>query len=338
MSWRNTELTRRWNVRLPIVQAPMAGGWTTPALVAAVSEAGALGSIAGAMLGPDALREQIRAVRAFTAQPFAVNLFAPQPAPSDRGVTEWAALTGVSPPSAPVPRVEFADQLAVVLDERVPVLSFTFGIPPLGGVDCFTVGTATTVAEAVALAAAGVDAVVAQGFEAGGHRGTFLTSAGSDEAPDAIGTMALVPQIVDAVTIPVIASGGIMDGRGIAAAARSVPPPFRSGRLSCGHPRPRPAPTTAPRSTDRRPSPGCSPGGMRGPSGRRWWIGVGVRDCGRRTTRCPVVPDRVADAGRAGRTDGPHDAGGRTCPRPGRRNHRCDPHAHSGVTQPSAAE
>ncbi len=218
MSWRNTELTRRWNVRLPIVQAPMAGGWTTPALVAAVSEAGALGSIAGAMLGPDALREQIRAVRAFTAQPFAVNLFAPQPAPSDRGVTEWAALTGVSPPSAPVPRVEFADQLAVVLDERVPVLSFTFGIPPLGGVDCFTVGTATTVAEAVALAAAGVDAVVAQGFEAGGHRGTFLTSAGSDEAPDAIGTMALVPQIVDAVTIPVIASGGIMDGRGIAAA------------------------------------------------------------------------------------------------------------------------
>ncbi|MGS0686021.1 NAD(P)H-dependent flavin oxidoreductase [Nakamurella sp. GG22] len=218
MSWWNTDLTRRWGVRLPIVQAPMAGGWTTPALVAAVSEAGALGSIAGAMLSPDALREQIRAVRSFTAQPFAVNLFAPQPAPSDRGVTEWAAVTGVSPPSLPVPRVEFADQLAVVVDERVPVLSFTFGIPPLDGVDCCTVGTATTVAESVAIAEAGVDAVVAQGFEAGGHRGTFLTSATSGNAPEAIGTMALVPQVVDAVTIPVLASGGIMDGRGIAAA------------------------------------------------------------------------------------------------------------------------
>src|SRR3954470_19150328 len=102
MSWWNTELTRRWGVRLPIVQAPMAGGWTTPALVAAVSEAGGLGSIAGAMLGPDALREQIRSVRSLTSQPFAVNLFAPQPAPSDRGLTQWAAATGVSPPPFPV--------------------------------------------------------------------------------------------------------------------------------------------------------------------------------------------------------------------------------------------
>jgi nitronate monooxygenase len=133
-------------------------------------------------------------------------------------VTEWAALTGVSPPSSPVARIEFSDQLAVLVDEQVRVLSFTFGIPPLDGVDCFTVGTATTVAEAVALAGAGVDAVVAQGSEAGGHRGTFLTSATAGDLPEAIGTMTLVPQVVDAVTVPVIASGGIMDGRGIAAA------------------------------------------------------------------------------------------------------------------------
>ena len=216
MSWRTTELTERLGIRLPIVQAPMAGGWTTPALVAAVSGGGGLGSIAGAMLSPDALRDQIRQVRDATEQPFAVNLFAPLPAPTDRGLTEWAELTGVAAPDFPRPAVRFADQLAVVADERVPALSFTFGIPPLDGVDCFTIGTATSVAEAVSLAEAGCDAVLAQGFEAGGHRGGFLTP---DDAPsEAIGTMALVPQVVDAVTVPVIAAGGIMDGRGIAAA------------------------------------------------------------------------------------------------------------------------
>jgi nitronate monooxygenase len=94
------------------------------------------------------------------------------------------------------------------------VFSFTFGIPPLTGVEAVTIGTATTVAEAVALERAGVDAVVAQGYEAGGHRATFL----SPIDRSLIGTLALVPQVVDAVSVPVIASGGIMDGRGIAAA------------------------------------------------------------------------------------------------------------------------
>ncbi len=218
MGWQDTELTSRWGVRLPIVQAPMAGGWTTPALVAAVSEAGGLGSMAGAMLAPGVLREQIRAVRAVTGKPFAVNLFAPQPAPTGAGLEQWASLTGRTAPD-PLPRsVDLAEQLTVVIDERVPVLTFTFGILDLTGVDCFTAGTATTVAEARALADAGVDAVIAQGFEAGGHRGTFVGTASGEDPPESLGTMALVPQIVDAVRIPVIASGGLMDGRGIAAA------------------------------------------------------------------------------------------------------------------------
>lgn len=213
MTWRDTGLTALLGVRLPIVQAPMAGGWSTPAMVAAVSAGGGLGSIAAARLTPDQLRLQVAEVRALTDKPFAVNLFAPLPAPSSDRLEQWAALLGVPlPPRHPPP--SFDEQLACVLSERVPVLSFTFGIPPLDGVDVVTIGTATTVAEAVALERAGADLVVAQGYEAGGHRGTFLAA---DEL-SLIGTLALVPQIVDAVGIPVIAAGGIMDGRGIAAA------------------------------------------------------------------------------------------------------------------------
>jgi len=212
--WRSTTLTRALGLDLPILQAPMAGGWTTTALVVAVSEAGGLGSIAGAMLSPDALREQIRAVRSATEKPFAVNLFAPLPTPSERGLAEWAELSGVPLPALRATAPRFADQLAVIVAERVPVLSFTFGAPDVTGVDCFTIGTATTAAEARALVDNGVDAVVAQGYEAGGHRGTFLDPVGQS----LIGTMALVPQVLDAVSVPVIASGGVMDGRGIAAA------------------------------------------------------------------------------------------------------------------------
>ncbi len=214
MSWRDTELTQLLGVRLPIVQAPMAGGWTTPQLVAQVCEAGGLGSLAGALLTPDDLRDQIRAVRAMTSGPFAVNLFAPLPPPSERGLESWAQVSGTPVPGSPQPGPDYEDQLAVVVDEQVPAFSFTFGVPPLDGLDAFTIGTATTVEEAVALQAAGVGAVVVQGYEAGGHRATFLAPV----EESLVGTMALVPQVVDAVTVPVIASGGIMDGRGIAAA------------------------------------------------------------------------------------------------------------------------
>jgi nitronate monooxygenase len=213
MTWAQSSLTARLGLRLPVVQAPMAGGLSAPRLVAAVCEAGGLGSVAGAMLGPDALREAIREVRALTARPFAVNLFAPLPPPSPDRTTEWARITGTAPPP-PRPAPNVVDQLAVVVEERVAVLSWTFGLLPLDGVEAFSIGTATTVEEAVALEAAGADAVVAQGAEAGGHRGTFL----GPVSAALVGTLALVPQVVDAVRVPVIAAGGIMDGRGLVAA------------------------------------------------------------------------------------------------------------------------
>jgi nitronate monooxygenase len=212
MPWRDTPFARRVGLRVPVVQAPMAGGSTTPRLVAAVCEAGGLGSIAGAMLSPDDVRRQVREVRSLTARPFAVNLFAPLPPPSTERTAEWAALLGVAVPG-PRPAPSYDDQLAVVVEERVPVFSFTFGAPPVADLDAFTVGTATTPAEAVELERAGADAVVAQGFEAGGHRGSFL-----DPAEESlVGTLALVPQVVDAVSVPVLAAGGVMDGRGVAA-------------------------------------------------------------------------------------------------------------------------
>lgn len=219
MAWWETALARRLGVRLPIVQAPMAGGMSTPRLAAAVSEAGGLGSVAGALLSADELRAAIRATRELTARPFAVNLFAPLPPPSADRVAQWSELTGVAP-TGQRPPPPAADQLAVVAAERVPVFSFTFGLPPaadlaaLAGLGTVLVGTATTAAEAVELQRAGVDAVVAQGFEAGGHRGSFLRPA----QRSLVGLMALLPQVADAVSVPVLASGGIMDGRGIAAA------------------------------------------------------------------------------------------------------------------------
>jgi nitronate monooxygenase len=223
-----TRVARLLGTRYPIVQAPMAGGHTTPELVAAVSDAGALGSLGGALLSPDDLREEIRAVRRLTEQPFGVNLFAPLPPPR-ADADETAAMNAVlapfraelglpEPSDVPtLPPAAVDDQLAVVLEERVPVFSFTFGTVPFEAVKeagSVILGTATTAAEAVELEARGVDAVVAQGSEAGGHRGTFLTAFENAF----VGGMALVPQAVDRVSVPVLLAGGVMDGRGIAAA------------------------------------------------------------------------------------------------------------------------
>jgi len=224
-----TVLTERLGVTHPVIQAPMAGGGDTPELVAAVGEAGGFGIIGAAYLTPAQIGEAAGRVRGRSSKPFGINLFAPTPVPEIPEDTETAlervtpffAEVGLAVPKPPrLPQNTFDEQVAAVLDSGATVFSFTFGMPSeqviraIKSKGLLLVGTATTVDEAVALEKAGFDAVVAQGSEAGGHRGTF--SANFDEA--LVGTMALVPQVVDAVKIPVIASGGIMDGRGVAAA------------------------------------------------------------------------------------------------------------------------
>lgn len=207
----------------------MAGGPTTPALVAAVSNAGALGSIGAGYQAPGTLETTMAEVRAATHQPFGVNLFVPQPFTHDAQrvsgsnalMAEFRRELGIeTPQDVGQVSADFEAQFEVVLSNAPAVVSTTFGaldskrVTRLQAAGCRVIGTATTVAEACHLETTGVDAIVAQGFEAGGHRATFL----EDFDRSAIGTMALLPQIADAVRVPVIASGGIMDGRGIAAA------------------------------------------------------------------------------------------------------------------------
>lgn len=224
-----TSLMQRFNLSCPVIQAPMAGGGDTPALVAAVSEAGGLGFIGANYSTPAQIAEASQAVRDRTNRAFGINLFAPQPAPTPPADTTTAmarlapyhdelGLPAPAPPTAPADT--FDALLAAALDSGAAGFSFTSGIPPQDAVlaikqrGMFLMGTATTPAEAVALEAAGFHAVITQGAEAGGHRSTFAGEINSG----LIGTMALVPQVVDAVSVPVVASGGIMDGRGIAAA------------------------------------------------------------------------------------------------------------------------
>lgn len=221
-------LTQMLACEHPVIQAPMAGGGDTPELVAAVGNAGGFGFIGAAYLTPAQIADSARRVRELTRRRFGINLFAPLPARPEQDLdaaiarlAPYHAELGLPPPTRPqLPADQFDAQLAAALDSGAAAISFTFGLLPAAVVaaikarDVPLIGTATTVAEAIALRASGVDAIVAQGSEAGGHRGTFL----GDFADAQIGTLALVPQIVDAVGLPVAASGGIMDGRGIAAA------------------------------------------------------------------------------------------------------------------------
>ncbi|MFT3773297.1 MAG: nitronate monooxygenase family protein [Minicystis sp.] len=230
--WTKTRFTERLGLRYPIVQGPFGGGYSTIELASAVSNAGGLGSFGAHALTPAQIGEMVAAIRARTAQPFAINLWVPIPGErelrfGDDFADHVARLRpyyrdlGLPDPERPATVGQrFEDQVAAVLEARPPVMSFVFGVPPAGVIaeaharGIAVVGTAITVDEALALDRAGVDVIVASGTDAGGHRGAFLAPV----EESLVGTFSLVPQVVDAVSVPVVAAGGIADGRGVAAA------------------------------------------------------------------------------------------------------------------------
>ena len=203
-------------------------GASPPALAAGVSNAGGLGSCAAAILAPDQIAAMIAVLRGMTSKPFNINLFVLDTAAPDAAAVArarqqlapfYAALEIEQPPAPERFAEDFQAQREAVLRAAPPVVSFTFGVLPPDQVmqfkraGCYVIGTATTVAEARAWYAAGADCICAQGAEAGGHRATFI----GDMEQACIGTIALVPQVAAAVPVPVIAAGGLMDGRAIAA-------------------------------------------------------------------------------------------------------------------------
>lgn len=222
----------RLGLRHPIVQGPFGGGLSTVALAAAVTNAGGLGSYGAHGLEPEAILLLAGELRAATAGPFNLNLWVSphdprgeimSPEQHEAGLEQFAEIyvkLKVTPPPVALPnKFTFVQQVEAILEAKPAVFSFVFGIPDEEILKAcrkrgiLTLGAATTVEEAVALEDAGVDLIVATGSEAGGHRPSFLRSA----ELSLMGTLALVPQVVDAVGIPVIAAGGIADARGVAA-------------------------------------------------------------------------------------------------------------------------
>ena len=229
MNWNN-ELTQLLKIKYPFVQAPMLG-ITTPEMVAAVSNEGGLGSLPVGLLSPEKTRELIVKTKTLTDKPFAVNLFAhdiptmdvPQTQAIQEQLIKISEKYGVSYTPVDLSQVRhfsYKEQLDVLIEEQVPVVSFTFGVLDEASIErlhrqnIILIGTATSVREAIFLENIGIDIVTAQGIEAGGHRGTFLF----DEALPQVGLISLLPQVVDAVKLPVLAAGGITDPRPFKAA------------------------------------------------------------------------------------------------------------------------
>src|SRR5467141_1805884 len=230
-TWNRNRLTSKLGINYPIIQGPL-GGLSSQRLTAAVSNFGGLGSFGAHGLPPEAIKDVIPEIRSLTSKPFAMNLWVSMEDAGARTSDESAFIRSLAPLAghlaalgAPLPAykpyspVRFEDQARVLLDANVPAFSFIVGIPPREILEecraksIVTIGTATTPDEAAALQEAGVDAIVASGFEAGGHRGSFLQS-----AEDSLtGTFSLIPQIADIVGVPVIAAGGIADARGVIA-------------------------------------------------------------------------------------------------------------------------
>ena len=219
-----------FDLEIPIIQAPMAGV-QLGALAAAVSEAGGLGSLPCALATPEVMAKEIELIRARTGRPYNVNFFCHvPPAPDAAREAKWReALVpyyrehGIDPATIPAGpgRAPFTVESADVLERfKPPIVSFHFGLPEarllerVKGWGTKVIASATTVDEALWLERRGVDAVIAQGVEAGGHRGMFLT----EDITTQVGTFSLLPQVVDAVKVPVIAAGGIADARGVKAA------------------------------------------------------------------------------------------------------------------------
>lgn len=222
---------KHFNIALPIIQAPMAGNATTPALVAAVSNAGGLGSLAAGYMQPEEMRTAIKKIKALTNKPFAINLFVPEQYHVTDEQIENARqavqascselnfkIDLIKPPYAP----DFSEQMQVVLEENIPIFSFTFGIPfewieQLKNNQIVLLGTATHLKEAEQLEKAGIDYIIAQGKEAGGHRGTFIGN-----ALDALTeTNTLVSLFKQHIQTPIIAAGGIMNAHDIALALQA---------------------------------------------------------------------------------------------------------------------